>query len=118
RLRARTDIVERPAGGRAEIVAQRLPLARQPVGAAMLPEAAEPGIAGQPRQQVVADGGDAVITAETGIERVGHASLPAMVPLRRTVSPAPGDGQSRRHCGCATGLCRLARPATDARGRP
>src|SRR5262249_44470456 len=79
-LHVAADIVERSTGRSPPEVDEQLSLAPHAVLAAMQPEAPQPGIGGQPRQEVVDHGHDRVIAAEPRIERVRHLR-PLSFPL-------------------------------------
>ena len=74
-LHIASDVVQRATGGRAQEIDQELLFAAHAVIAAMLPEAAQLGIRRQPRQQVVGEGRDSIVAAQTPVEGIRHRIL-------------------------------------------
>ena len=67
-----TDIEQRASGGGAKEIDEKLLFAAHAILAAMLPEAGEAGIFRQARKQLFHHRSDAVIAAETCVERIRH----------------------------------------------
>src|SRR2546427_590774 len=102
-LHVASDVVQRATGGRAQEIDQELLFAAHAVFTAMLPEATQLRIRRQPRQQVVGEGRDPIVAAQTPVERIRHGILLAV--------ELPERGLYRRRARGYGRGCRASRPA-------
>src|SRR2546427_3772979 len=91
-LHVASDVIEWTAGGGAQEVDQELFLAAYAVFTPMLPEATELRVGDQPRQQIVGNGGDRVVTSQALVESLGHVVLLAWDARQRAASIAASAG--------------------------